>query len=290
MIRASNSNKVYFLFLFDGGWYGLESETSGIVRLGIVLIALAVLIGLGFGIFQISKSVANDGITDVQTELDAVSLQKYSSYDQKIITGTMLLTAMKDFEGESVAILVANQAWKNVLGNTDAKIGDLEKIMKKSSGLQGVYGDAKPDIDLVYHGIQLPIVWAYDDKEFTDEYKMYTSSDKAVNGVFINYNALIGGAYDEKAMTNPLGTTDQIIYVENYPINTAGIYFDENCWICTSGFATDANSRVIFNKITVNLSKSGKTEFIPSGAKFDSYLLKDETGTIMGIVVEQIGK
>ena len=50
----------------------MEQEVSSISKLGIVLISLAVLIALGFGIFQISKSVANQGVGDVQQELDGV--------------------------------------------------------------------------------------------------------------------------------------------------------------------------------------------------------------------------
>ena len=71
----------------------MESEVSGIARLGVVLLALAVLIGLGFGIFQISKGTANTGVTRVQAELDGVSESVYTSYDQTIITGTMVRSA-----------------------------------------------------------------------------------------------------------------------------------------------------------------------------------------------------
>lgn len=268
----------------------MESETSGIVRLGIVLIALAVLIGLGFGIFQISKSVANDGISDVQAELNDVSKQKFSSYDQKVINGTMTVTALSDFEGESVAILIANQSWKDIISNSEAKIGELQKIYDNSSGISSTYGSPEPNDELEYTGIQLPIIWAYADKELKEPYKMYTSDGKSISGVFINYNAIIGGAPNDKTLGIPLGTTEQEVYVNGNLINTAGIYFDNDCWICTSGFATDNTGRMMFNKIVGNLSKSGRTEFIPVGAKFQSYLLKDESGTIMGIVLEQVSQ
>ena len=113
----------------------MESEVSGIARLGVVLLALAVLIGLGFGIFQISKGTANTGVTRVQAELDGVSESVYTSYDQTIITGTMVRSAMSDFEGESTAILVATQAWVNNLKAAEAKIGkSYEDILKSGSG------------------------------------------------------------------------------------------------------------------------------------------------------------
>ena len=39
----------------------MEKEISSGTMLGIVLIALAAVIGLGFGVFSIAKGVANEG-------------------------------------------------------------------------------------------------------------------------------------------------------------------------------------------------------------------------------------
>ena len=58
--------------------------------LGIVLIALAAVIGLGFGVFAIAKGVANEGVVNVQDNLGAVSDSAYTDYDNKIVTGTQV--------------------------------------------------------------------------------------------------------------------------------------------------------------------------------------------------------
>ena len=47
---------------------------------GIVLLALAVLIGLGFGVFAIAKSTANEGVTQVQDNLAQVNESIYKFY------------------------------------------------------------------------------------------------------------------------------------------------------------------------------------------------------------------
>ena len=257
----------------------MESEVSSISKLGIVLIALAILIGLGFGIFQISKSVANDGVGDVQQELDSVSASAFSSYDQTIITGTMAKSAVSDFEGESVAVLIANQAWKNCLGDAEAKVGDYDDIIGSASGMSTAYADDKDTA-----GVMLPIVWAYTDGKFTTEYPMTNADGDKIDGAFINYNAILGGT----GTTQPSGTTEQTAKFNGESVYMAGIYFDSNCWRCDSGYATSATGKVMFNNIAGNLSKTGRTEYIPSGAKFESYLIKDSSGTNMGVVFEQI--
>ena len=253
----------------------MEQEVSSISKLGIVLISLAVLIALGFGIFQISKSVANQGVGDVQQELDGVSTSKFSSYDQKIITGTMAITAIQSFEGESAAVLIANQAWKNVLDDANASVGDYSIITKTGTGFTNYYSDDK---------VQLPIVWAYTDNEFKKPYDMISNDGNKVNGSFINYNAIIGASGN----TPPIGTVNQTCKINGNSIYMAGIYFDNTCWRCTSGFASDESGKGLYNGITGNLSKTGRTEYIPSSAKFDSYILKDASGSYMGIVLEQI--
>ena len=66
----------------------MEKEISNGAMLGIVLIALAAIIGLGFGVFAIAKGVANEGVTGVQENLDVVNSSAFTDFDQKIITGT----------------------------------------------------------------------------------------------------------------------------------------------------------------------------------------------------------
>ena len=58
----------------------MEKEISSGTMLGIVLIALAAVIGLGFGVFSIAKGVANEGTVNVQDNLGTVS-----EYEQKLI-------------------------------------------------------------------------------------------------------------------------------------------------------------------------------------------------------------
>lgn len=270
----------------------MENEVSGIAKLGIVLIALAILIGLGFGIFQISKSTANSGVNNVQGELDSVSSSAFSTYDQTNITGTMASSAVSDFEGESVAVLIATRAWANCLNDAKAVVGSYSTILDMGSGLNSSFAKTNTEDK----GVSLPIVWAYTGKGTTDTYKMYSSEGTEINGAFINYNAILGGCSEVKSegsektitTTNPSGTTEQIASINGDKVYMAYINFDSNCYRCTSGFATGASGKVLFNNIIGNLSKTGRTEYIPSGAKFESYLIKDSSGTNMGVVFEQI--
>lgn len=283
----------------------MEGEVSGIAKLGIVLIALAVLIGLGFGIFQISKGTANTGVNNVQSELDSVSQSAFTTYDQTTITGTMARSAVTDFEGENTAVLIATQAWVNIQENAQGDSDDFAKdgtepvLYSKGAGFGEAYlaladGDGVPTtIPTDISCNTIPVIFSVTldaDGVPNGSSKMTASNGKACNASFINYNAILGNKEDGAAgtMSTVTGESCKAAFTSsNVLVNMGYVYFDSNCYRCTSGFAVDNAGKVVFNNITGNLSKTGRTEFLPTGAKFQSYLIKDASGTPMGIALQQ---
>lgn len=94
----------------------MEREISVGAWLGIGLLILAALIGLGFGVFSIAKGVANDGSTNMQEGLGQVSNQVFLDYDQKVVSGQQVLTALSTFEGKAYAVLIGTKALNNNTG------------------------------------------------------------------------------------------------------------------------------------------------------------------------------
>lgn len=247
----------------------MEKEISSGAMLGIVLIALAAIIGLGFGVFAIAKSTANEGVTSVQENLDAVGQSVYNDYDQKIVTGTQVMSCYQSFTGKNVAILIATQATKD----RDTTAGVTGSKVLSGSGVQTAYNSGSTvGLD------KMPLVAAYKDKAKSTVYPMKNSEGKNVlSGIYVNYNALVYGAMNKGVDGKTPETGKQY----------GTMYFDTNCFKTDDGFATD-NGKVLFNPVTVNMTKSGMMEYVPSGARFESYLIKDISGTIMGIAFEQI--
>jgi hypothetical protein len=313
----------------------MENEVSSISKLGIVLIALAVLIGLAFGIFQISKGTANSGVNDVQEKLDGVSASTYTTYDQTTITGTMVRSAISDFEGKSCAILVANQAWINLQADVGKESAEAKTATLSSGSNATIYTQGSGFTQsYLSSGNTIPVVAVFASKDelaaaagskegtsgdetasFSTSYSMSSSDGVTVGGSFINYNTILGNSEigaagtttfsavfssysntvatedssDDGGTADDASEIDTVLAATSHTFYMGGIYFDTNKYICTSGYATDASGKTLFNNITGNLSKTGKTEFIPTGAKFQSYLIKDASGTTMGIAVTQVG-
>ena len=246
----------------------MEKEISNGAMLGIVLIALAAIIGLGFGVFAIAKGTANEGVTGVQENLGAVSNSAFTDYDQKIVTGTQVMSAVQNFEGKPVAILISTIATR------DAQVAGGSSDMHDGPGVAEAYAS---------RGGVVPGVAAYSDSKLSTAYKIegYVGGTAvalpADTASFINYNALLNGTVSEAT-----GSEGQ--YTKT---NIGKMYFDSNCFRTETGYATSAG-KVQFNNITGNMSKSGMMEYVSSGARFQGYLIKDASGTIMGVAFEQL--
>ncbi|MBR1454956.1 MAG: hypothetical protein IJ593_10010 [Lachnospiraceae bacterium] len=240
----------------------------------------------------------------------------------------MARAATTDFEGKETAVLIATQAWVNAMHDTlkgtaastaavpaagstpavAAVTGTVATNLKANSDgktvvFKGATTAGKVDLSTKefkgsgfseYRNSIIPVINAYADKGYTEWYEVSTTAQVKSNSStaaeqfpanFINYNALLGDT------VNVQGVNNSNIYIEGTATTykaMANIYFDKDCFRCETGFLTSANGRVQYNNIVGNLQKTGTTEYIPNGAKFECFLVKDTSGTTVGIAMRQI--
>lgn len=235
----------------------MEKEISSGTMLGIVLIALAAVIGLGFGVFSIAKGVANEGTVNVQDNIGAVSESAFDDYNDKIVTGTMVRSALANFSGKSVAILVNTTAMnKGVVIYAD-HISTFQGY--KFNSLSSITGGTSATITSTSNSTAL-------------ETSGGKTSFKALSGIsdagcnyYINYNALL-----------------------DLSSSNAGISYKDGIFNATSiPFLIDSTGKVRFDYSVGGQSRTGNCEYLNPTAKFDANLLKDETGTTIGVVFTQ---
>lgn len=82
-----------------------EDISSG-AKIGIILIILCALIAIVFALLTMMKNVTNTGSTQLQSGLDQMLSSQFQDYDQKIITGTQLISAMAIFDGQPITFVV----------------------------------------------------------------------------------------------------------------------------------------------------------------------------------------
>jgi hypothetical protein len=84
----------------------MEGELGSGARIAIALIVVGVIIGIVFVILGFTRGATNQGVGTVQNAMDQMQTSTFDDYDQQIISGTQVLSAIKLFEGRPVGIIV----------------------------------------------------------------------------------------------------------------------------------------------------------------------------------------
>lgn len=259
-----------------------EESVKG-ANMGVILLIFAAILALGLIIFMLARNMANEGLTNVSERLEAASNSEFSDFDQKIIVGQRVNAALSGFKGKKVAVLIATQGLtdKVVAGFTQNTAIDTGLMSKdgKATGNAGVLKDTA-----VITGHE-SMVFAFaarpgtlGDTESANRKAIPASSSGKTNDkqlVFVQYNAV-------------LEATDNFGVAGGTGKNTV-IWWNADHYVMSGGFRADAGGKTVFDTIFANTSKSGTTEYVPSAARFNANLLKDENGVILGIVLQQVG-
>lgn len=82
-----------------------EDISTG-AKIGIILIILCALIAIVFALLTMMRNITNSGSGQLQNGLDQMQNSQFQDYDNKIVTGTQVMSAMKIFEGQPVGFIV----------------------------------------------------------------------------------------------------------------------------------------------------------------------------------------
>lgn len=244
----------------------MEKETSSLVSLGIVLIAIAVVITLGFGIFAVGKRLANSGQNDLVSQVDQISQSTFTDLDQQVITGTRLKGVINQLSSGNYAVLLNTLALRNCYLDSAKVNGDLQ---------------SSPD--------------SYKQAIVNTNYPSTSSKGTdAANTYFVNYNALLG---DAASATNGLTygvAASKITGLAKEatvdPTSTQHLIMENGVFTTQYEFQTDSIGNVAKNIRQSDFNKQGSTMFIADAAQFNSYCIKDSTDNYVGLAFVQIQK
>lgn len=82
-----------------------EDLSTG-AKIGITLIILCSLIAIVFSLLTMMKNITNSGASQLQGSLDQMLLTQFDDYNQKTVSGTQVVSSLKVFEGQDVAIVI----------------------------------------------------------------------------------------------------------------------------------------------------------------------------------------
>lgn len=263
----------------------MEKETSSLVSLGIVLIAIAVVITLGFGIFAVGKRLANNGQNDLVSQVDQINQSTFTDLDQQIITGTRLKGVINTLSSGNYAVLLNTLALRNSYLDGAKLTGDLSTSVS-----------------------------AYDNCFVISNYPTASSknnglsagSGKDAGTWFVNYNAKLGdakgnaatittGAGSNSAISfNSAGTNKNKVDASNLTDEDTdtkrALKMKDGIFTTQYEFQVDSIGNVDKNIRQSDFNKQGSTMYIADAAQFNSYCIKDSTDNYVGLAFVQIQK
>lgn len=212
----------------------MEKEITASTILGVVLIALAAVVGLSFGIFSVARGIGNEGQQQVSESLNTVVELNVSEFDQKVVTGSRIKSFYEEVKGKPIALLVSNSSFNNGVRISDAN--------------------------------------------FT-----YTQTINGVN--FLNFNALLANdnvGLKESLQVQKGGKVEESNILEVIKKESGNM-------ITEYGFVVNqVNGKVEINTGIGGWVIQGSGEYINENSKYNTNIIKDVSGQIVGIAFEQI--
>lgn len=84
----------------------MDSPIVKFIIIAMAILFVVALVGYSSGLFNTSKSDANDNQVALQAQLGDLKLSKFSDYDQKLVAGTNVMAAYNTLKSENIGMVV----------------------------------------------------------------------------------------------------------------------------------------------------------------------------------------
>lgn len=250
----------------------MSEDVSATMRVGITVILVAALVATVLNLMVMSNSILSNGQTTLQSGIDSVSEQEFATYDNKKVSGTQVATALSLFQGRDVAILVETTSLRKTAQGTEVLANEFFGLNYGAL----VTSDGQPSND----NANYPSKAAYD----------------ATNPTTAKWTNPTNGAIDTTIETNTgktlISSTAKTAFVVKCASSnaSAGTYAvkQNSGEPFFTGYMHNTNGLVDSNYDIVGTTVLGNDAYLLSSARFTSVLIKDPTGSIVGIVFRQV--
>lgn len=235
----------------------MSEDVSATMRVGITVILVAALVATVLNLMVMSNSLLSGGQTTLQSGIDSVSQQEFATYNNAKVSGTQVNTALSLFQGRDIAILIQTKTFKTTYC-PDAPQG------------QGLFMNYGAIISSSNTNSSQPNGFV---AKMNSGSLTYT--DIGTCPISTGKDSLAGSAIGSYYVVNVGADSSASVYQKSGAPNYTALLYDE------SGIV-QSNSNI------VGCSTLGNPQYLLSSARFQSILIKDSTGSIIGIAFYQI--
>lgn len=271
----------------------MSEDVSATMRVGITVILVAALVATVLNLMVMSNSLLTGGQTTLQSGIDSVSQQEFASYNNTKVSGTQVATAISLFQGRDIAICIQTKTFKDLMCpestqgsgyfmNYGAILSCNPSTSKKPAGWTTTV-DSSGNITTTafksaaqQDGPIGPTPQSGTAPAFTTGTSTEVPAPKTVS---------VSGATVGNYYIAGLGSAGSVTYAKADEIG----YMEQKLGAPNfQGLLYDSNGIVQTNNNVIGCSTLGNPQYLLSSARFQSVLIKDATGSIIGIAFYQI--
>lgn len=150
-------------------------------KIGTKLIMFCAIIALVLVAFLVGKSLINSGVDNLETTSKSINDSRFSDYNKKIVKGRAVKSALENFNGEEVIILVHTLSEGS---STHTVIADSNNIVSPTNVKQFLGIGETVNVPETMQGVAI---------RGDDKWDSLEAAGKGKN-FFVNYNALVKSA------------------------------------------------------------------------------------------------
>lgn len=232
----------------------MSEDVSATMRVGITVILVAALVATVLNLMVMSNSLLSGGQTTLQGGIDSVSQQEFATYDNTKVSGTQVATALSLFQGRDVAIV----------------------IQTKSLAQAGTGGSKPYEFVALNYGALL-----------TSDGQVSGDDDSKPKGMGSIPSGMKSWGTDDTTIITPQAKTAYLVKFAEDASADVAIRREAGASNYT-GYLHNTNGLVDANYDVIGTTELGNHAYLLSSARFSSVLIKDPTGSIIGIFFKQL--
>ena len=254
----------------------MSEDVSATMRVGITVILVAALVATVLNLMVMSNSILSNGQTTLQSGVDSVSTQEFSTYNNTKVSGTQVSTALSLFQGRDVGIIIQPTASHKLTGTNNGATYGINYGALFTTDCAASNGTAN-----------FPAIYQYSS---SGKYNIVTSGSQKVLPSAISVPTTTAETASTFLGNYCTSTAKSVCFASIYQQSATSGYsvIQNNGEPYFTGQLHNTNGLVDANYDTVNTTILGNAGYLLSSSRFTSVLVKDPTGSIIGIVFKQI--
>lgn len=264
----------------------MSGNISEAMIIGIAIIMVASLVSTGLNLMVMSNSLLSGGTTTLQSGIDSISTQEFASFDNTKVSGTQVKTALSQFQGRDVAIIIQTKALAAIDSTYEDYAINYGALLCTDGQSSAASTNKQMTLAINIDSSTTPATFTYGEQGQQTSSYVDATTDVTITrngkthtfkkvGNILTSQAKTANMVKFTELTKTAGQLDVALWRDNGAANY-------------TGYLHNTNGLVDSSYDTIGTTELGNAAYLLGSSRFSATLIKDPTGSIIGIFFKQL--